>query len=377
MIQSPNTAINNAYGTKYLFRGLSEIANTNTEDLAKSKEAITEYMMSGKGDGDPKAPLTPAKRKEISNILGKVIPNMTDKQLVDLQQEYIDATTFKTRKAIGIGIMSDKVETKTNTGTTYSKIALNKLGFSMFNFLKEYGDNTILTDDLIENNQGGYVVGGFELDVLPEGEERDNNINELQSKGIVHDMFNAKLAGVNHFTLDGLYDVNENFARFAKLDTELDESKMSKDEQNQLVRDTFKDDKYYAEKFRDKPLQERTYSHLKTPYKIKFKADVLAPKGLLKEVGGNISTKVAAGQGFAPTEEGKAQIAKANYKMIPVSEKVISKEIEEEVTDGYDNKVEFISQKRILYHGSPWSFARFNNQKIGTGEGAQADGWGI
>jgi hypothetical protein len=377
MIQNPSTAINNAYGTKYLFRGLSEVANTNEEDLIKSKEAIAEYIMSGKGDGETKVPLTPAKRKEISDILGKVTPNMTDKQLAKLQQEYIDATTFKTRKAIGIGIMSDKIETGTNKGTTYSKIALNKLGFSMFNFLKEYGDNTILTDDLISQDKGGYVVGGFELDVLPEGEERDNNINELQSKGIVHDMFNAKLAGINHFTLDGLYDVNENFARFAKLDTELDTDKLSKSEQNQLVRDTYKEDKYYKETALSKAASERTYSDLKVPYKIKFKAEVLAPKGLLRQVGGNIATKVASGQGFAPTEEGKAQIAKANYKMMPVSEKEIQAEIDEKVTDGSENKVELISQKRILYHGSPWRFSQFNNAKIGTGEGAQAYGWGI
>jgi hypothetical protein len=55
----------------------------------------------------------------------------------------------------------------------------------------------------------------------------------------------------------------------------------------------------------------------------------------------------------------------------------ISNEIEEKVHDGSLNEIEFIPQKKILYHGSPYKFNKFNNAKIGTGEGAQAYGWGI
>lgn len=375
MVQSPSTTINNAYGTKYLFRGLSEIANSNAEDLAKSKEAIAEFINSSKDVA--KKTKNEQERQQIIDVIDRIQPNMSAKELADLQQEYIDKTTFDTRKAIGIGIMSDKADTRTNKSTTYSKIAFNKLGFNMFNFLKEYGDNTILTDDLILNDKGGYVVGGFELNVLPEGEERDNQIKELQDKGIVHDMFNAKLGGVNHFTLDGLYDVNENFARFAEPESEIDKAKLSNEERDKLVRENYTEDKYYTEESLKKPLSERTYSDLNTPFKIQFKQDILAPKGFLKAKTPNISANVARGIGFMPSEQGKSEIAKANYNKLPVSEKVISKEIDEMVNDGSENRVEFISQKRILYHGSPWSFDRFNNQKIGTGEGAQAYGWGI
>jgi hypothetical protein len=375
MIQNPSTAINNAYGAKYLFRGLSEIANSNEEDLIKSKEAIANFINTSTSVS--KVAKTKTERQQIINVFNKVTPNMTDKQLSALQEEYIDNTTFDSRKTIGLGIIPKNASTKTDVGTTYSKIAFNKVDYSIYNFLKEYGDNTILTDDLINNNKGGYVVGGFELDVLPEGIERDDQIEALQSKGIVHDMFNAKLAGTNHFTLDGLYGVNENFAKFAEPESEIDPNKLTEDERDQMVRDIYTEDRFYEKESRDKSFETRTYSDLKGTVKSKFKEQYLAPKGLLRPKAPNVATNVAKGIGFTPTEEAKSEIAKANYKMMPVSEKVISKEIEEEVTDGSDNKVEFISQKRILYHGSPWSFERFNNQKIGTGEGAQAYGWGI
>jgi len=375
MVQTPSTAINNAYGTKYLFRGLSEIANSNEEDLAKSKEAIAEFINSSKDVA--KYIKSADEKQKIIDVINKITPNMSEKALTDLQQEYIDKTTFDVRKVIGLGILPKNSSTKTDVGTRYSKIAFNKIDYSFYNFLKEYGDNTILTDDLINNDKGGYVVGGFELNVLPEGEERDNQIKELQDKGIVHDMFNAKLGGVNHFTLDGLYDVNENFARFAEPETEIDKSKLSDEERNKLVRENYTEDKYYFEEFHNKPLSERTYTQLKNPYKIEFKAEILAPKGFLKPKTPSLSANIARGIGFIPSEQGKSEIAKANYNKLPVSEKVISKEIDEMVNDGSENRVEFISQKRILYHGSPWSFTQFNNQKIGTGEGAQAYGWGI
>jgi len=375
MIQNPSTAINNAYGVKYLFRGLSQIANTSEEDLIKSKEAIANFINTSTTVS--KVAKNKTERQQIIDIFNKVTPNMSEKVLADLQQEYIDKTTFDVRKVIGLGILPKNSGTKTDVGTRYSKIAFNKIDYSFYNFLKEYGDNTILTDDLINNDKGGYVVGGFELDVLPEGIERDDQIEALQSKGIVHDMFNAKLAGTNHFTLDGLYGVNENFAKFAEPESEIDPNKLTEAERDQMVRDIYTEDKFYEKESRDKSFETRTYSDLKGTVKSKFKKEYLAPKGLLRPKAPNVATNVAKGIGFAPTEEAKSEIAKANYKMMPVSEKVISKEIEEEVTDGSDNKVEFISQKRILYHGSPWSFARFNNQKIGTGEGAQAYGWGI
>src|SRR5690606_4106558 len=36
-----------------------------------------------------------------------------------------------------------------------------------------------------------------------------------------------------------------------------------------------------------------------------------------------------------------------------------------------------VRRQIILYHGSPYSFTRFATDQIGTGEGAQAFGWGL
>jgi hypothetical protein len=61
---------------------------------------------------------------------------------------------------------------------------------------------------------------------------------------------------------------------------------------------------------------------------------------------------------------------------LTIEEDEISKEIEEKAVDSDQLQIQIKPQK-ILYHGSPWNFNKFESGSIGIGEGRQAFGWGM
>jgi predicted SprT family Zn-dependent metalloprotease len=317
MIQPPHTTINNSYGAKYILRGLKEIAASSKEELAKTKDAIKSFIKGSKAIQNElkndQAALKRGSEKRLFDLIDSIDENTNLEEAV---KEFLNDTTFTIRKELGKGIILENKNIRTNKSTNYSKIALNNVGYNIYDFLKEYGDNTFLTDDLILNNTGGYVVGGFELDVLPK-EQREALINDIQGSGIVHPLFNAKLPGTNHFRLDGLYDVQENFAEYAKPDTEIS---LSKEERDALVREIYKDDKFYKAEARSIPLDKRSYTNLTVPAKTEFKDKYLKQRGLLTEATPNVPTKVAKGEGFIPREGAAEQIAKGKFVSRPQAE---------------------------------------------------------
>ena len=311
MVQPPHTTINNSYGAKYMIRGMKEIAGQSKEELAKTKEAIKDFIKNStaiqnelKGN---EASLKRGSEKRLIELIDGIDEN-TD--LDAAVEEFLADTTFTIRKELGKGIILENKDIRTNKSTNYAKIALNNAGYNIYSFLKEYGDNTILNDDLILNNTGGYVVGGFELDILPT-EEREKLISDIQSKGIVHPLFNAKLPGTNHFRLDGLYDVQENFSEYVRPETVIT---LDQKERDKLVRKYYKEDKYYNAQYRSIPLNKRTYTQLTIPAKTEFKEKYLRKKGALVETVPNIATKVAKGEGFITKPGAAEQMAKATYK---------------------------------------------------------------
>jgi hypothetical protein len=310
MIQPPHTTINNSYGAKYILRGLKEIAASSKEELAKTKDAIKSFIKGSKAIQNElkndQAALKRGSEKRLFDLIDSIDENTNLEEAV---KEFLNDTTFTIRKELGKGIILENKNIRTNKSTNYSKIALNNVGYNIYDFLKEYGDNTFLTDDLILNNTGGYVVGGFELDVLPK-EQRETLINDIQGSGIVHPLFNAKLPGNNHFRLDGLYDVQENFSEYAKPDTEIS---LSKEERDDLVREIYKDDKFYKAEARSIPLDKRSYTNLTVPAKTEFKDKYLKQRGLLTEATPNVPTKVAKGEGFIPKEGASEQMSKRNF----------------------------------------------------------------
>lgn len=305
MIQPPNTTINNSYGAKYIIRGLKEIAVSSKEELSKTKESIKTFIKGSTSIQD-ELKKTKGLEKRLFDLIDSIDENTN---LDEAVKEFLNDTTFTIRKELGQGILFRNKDIRADSSTTYSKIAFNNIGYNLYDFLKEYGDNTILTDDLILNDIGGYVVGGFELDVLP-NDQREALIDDIQNKGIVHPLFNAKLPGTNHFRLDALYDVEENFAQYAVPDTQIS---LSKEERDALVRELYKDDKFYLAKNRSIPLEKRTYTNLTVAAKTEFKNNYLKPRGLLVETAPKVSTKVARGEGFIPKEGAAEQIAKGTF----------------------------------------------------------------
>lgn len=372
MVQPPHTTINNSYGAKYMLRGLLKIGELNATELEKTKNAIKNFVIKSKSvqeefkseakkardaeelkqaeieinklkklkengkvltkeqnaaikkyDAKIKKKEAEGKVEEVTKqratqkalfeLLDKIQPGA---DLNSLIKEFLNITTFTLRKEIGLGILPSSKETRTDKRTTYSKIAFNNINYSIYDFLKEYGDKTILTEDMMLNNKGGVLVGGFELDVT-EVEQREKLIKEIQSKGILHPLFNAKLPGKNHFRLDDLYGAQENFGKYAVPDKVIDENKIGEDELGDLVRKIFTSNSDYEPKFRSIPLNDRTYTHLKIANKTKFKDEVLAPKGFLKEKEADVATKVAKGEGFIPLPSAAEQMAEATMVSKP------------------------------------------------------------
>ena len=512
MIQPPHTTINNSYGAKYLMRAMQQLGTLSPKKLAEAKESIKNFINNSKAMQDElkaeeeaaeeealaikeakekgeeiKKSEAGAKRRtskvELFKLIDSIQPNSNLKELTDA---YLNCTTFNTRKYIGMGVLSEHKDVQTNEKTTKSKLLFREVGATIYDFLKEYGDQSFLTEDMMLNNVGGFTVGGFELDVTSV-EEREKLIEEIQTKGILHPLFNGKLPGTNHFILDGVYDVQENFGEFARpekgidMSTQLDKvtakerkawfdefitkkdatttsgigidrakfkkeyRKLPKKElkeeyfidkvkpsfQNGLeniVRDKMsrkyfeklangnkdKLNSFYLAKNRDVDPSKRTYSMLSASNKVDFKDTYLAPRGLLKDVATHVPTKVAGGIGFIPQEGAAERMAQTEFKK---SEKLTQQKNDKENNAGvqsnlgkgqeskqaksnkgagkektstgrnvqaYEEEVTALEQSFPInksqvdaWHGSPHLFDKFTTEKIGTGEGAQAFGWGL
>ena len=73
---------------------------------------------------------------------------------------------------------------------TEAELKLKEAGFTMRDFLMEYGDKQLLGENNLKENKGGFVVGGFEM-IVPE--DIDKALADIDNKGIVHPQFNGKL----------------------------------------------------------------------------------------------------------------------------------------------------------------------------------------
>lgn len=308
MIQPPFTTIGNSYGVKYFARGLKDIATKSPKQLASIKKAMKDYILSNKSITNEleKEDTKTGKRnteKALFDLIDSINANTDVNQFT---QEFLKDTTFNSRTAIINGFMIDSLDIRTNAKTDPVKLALKNAGYSKVGFLNEYGDKSFLTENMIKNNIGNFVVGGFEVDIKSE-QERNAEIGELQNKGIEHPLFNGKLGGTNHFVLDGLYDVNENFSEYATPESAID---MPESERDSMVRELYPNDNDYKPESRKKTLEERKYTDLLAERKIAFKKDVLMPKGLIKFNKANVAASVARSMGFN-LESGKREDLKA------------------------------------------------------------------
>jgi hypothetical protein len=354
MIQPPYTTINNSYGSHYFIRSMKQLAS-KPKQLLEAKNSFKQWVTSNKDAmrNLKKEDSKSGKRNTLSALFNLIDSIDANTDVNAFTKEFLKDTTFDSRKAILQGLMPDKEGLQINKNTPIIKKLLLENGFNTESFLAEYGDKTFLTDDIVKSDNGGFVVGGFEINIKAE-EEMLKEIEALQSKGFVHPLFNGKLPGSNHFALDGLYGVNENFAKFILPQSIIDykavadkfqnenlipSKKPNKnaiegavyadDKINQLVQNKFKNEGDYKEEAVDKLkgnyppnqtvnfetqiLPQLRYTDLKGAKKIEFKKTIAQPMGILKNQVADVSTDIAKGIGFQPSVEGKEAMKTAEF----------------------------------------------------------------
>jgi len=312
MIQPAFTTIGNSYGVKYFARGMREIAQKDATQLEQLKISMKEAILNSAEISEELQKVDAKKgKRNTEKALFKLIDSINkDTNIEEFTKEFLADTTFKSRTGIINMFLIDSQNVGSNVAAHPLKVALKEIGYTKVDFLNEYGDKSFLTKEMIESNAGGFVVGGFEIDIKS-GKDMAEQISELQSKGITHPLFNGKLGGTNHFALDGIYDVNENFAEFAKPESEIT---LPNEERDALVRDFYKEDKFYEAKYRETPLAERTYTQLKADYKSKFKDEIIKPTGALKYKTANVAASVARSLGFNLDEAKRDDLRKSEFK---------------------------------------------------------------
>jgi hypothetical protein len=381
MIQPSFTTIGNSYGVKYFARGMREIAQKDTTQLEQLKVSMKEAILNSAEISEELRKVDAKKgKRNTEKALFKLIDSINkDTNIEEFTKEFLADTTFKSRTGIINMFLIDSQNVGSNVAAHPLKVALKEIGYTKVDFLNEYGDKSFLTKEMIESNAGGFVVGGFEIDIKS-GKDMAEQISELQSKGIAHPLFNGKLGGTNHFALDGIYDVNENFAEFAKPESEIT---LPNEERDALVRDFYKEDKFYEAKYRETPLAERTYTQLKADYKSKFKDEVIKPTGALKYKTANVAASVARSLGFNLDEAKRDDLRKSEFKQRQKDTLRQQKSIRA-INDVFDSTPELSnigssqqysdyldtvfpnSQfKDIVYHDTNVKFEKFEEDKIG------------
>jgi len=357
MIQPPYTTINNSYGSHYFIRSMKQLAS-DPKQLNEAKNSFKEWVQSNKEAmrNLKKEDSKKGKRNTLSSLFRLIDSIDANTDVNAFTKEFLKDTTFDSRKLIFQGLIPDKANLQMGKNTPALKRLFIENGFNTESFLAEYGDKTFLSDNLIAEDKGGFVVGGFEIDIKAE-EKMLSEIEELQSKGFVHPLFNGKLPGTNHFALDGLYGVNENFVKFnkpqrvfdyekiaslyenenliptekPKKKTDVEEGrKYASDKRDEIVRENFKSEGDYeveaVEKIKEKfppnkqlnfekeILPDLGYTNLKSAKKIAFKKGIGESMGILVDRDADVATDVARGTGFQPTKAGKEGLKKADFK---------------------------------------------------------------
>jgi hypothetical protein len=311
MVQNPSSTVGNYYGGKYFGRGLIELQKQNKTNYKAIADSFVKFIESKQSVVDA------LNKNKTHQKLIELIKNPGKFDEVGFAQEFVKDTTFDVRREILKTLLPEKSDIRTNKSTPYIKQSLKDLGFNRMAFLNEYGDNTLFTEDMYASDEGGLLAAGFEI-TLPESDKIDEFLSGIENKGIEHHLFNGKLPYTDEsFLLDGLYPVNENFSEFAKSQMVFNEENLDKDQLKKIVKEKFPEDKSYDDKYtrvNSKNFvkrEDRTYTHLTSPNKIKFKAELQETNPqYFKEQRPDVSTDIARGMGFT-AEKGAKQEALA------------------------------------------------------------------
>ena len=97
-------------------------------------------------------------------------------------------------------------------------------------------------------------------------------------------------------------------------------------------------------------------------------------------VGETVGAIPYVGRGLGKTKLGQAVSEKATQGLSKLAETPLGQKVGNWASKAEDVLMSDIAQfnpnRQTVYHGSPYDFAKFSNEAIGTGEGAQAHGYG-
>ena len=316
MVQNPSATIGNYYGGKYLGRGLKQLQEADGAAYQLMIDEVTKLLQTN---------------KKIRNALKQ---KQTEQKLIDLlrdpskltenefAKEWISDTTFEVRREMLKAMIINSPDTKTNKSTPIYKTMLKDAGFSLQDFLMEYGDVRLIGENNLKEDNGGFLVGGFKMTV-PKSGEVNTLIAEVETKGFTHPQFNGKLPSTGeHFLFDGLYPIQENLQEFAVGETRIGEE--MQEDADARVRKLAKKkglgvfERRFVDKGSDNyvPIKKRGYRHLTSQAKIIFKNQ---NEELLVESTPLLAANVARGMGLKIKE---AVPAGVDYTTAPRQQKL-------------------------------------------------------
>jgi len=277
MVQNPSATIGNIYGGKYIGRGLAQIQNADPKAYEDIYKSIEEFVDTNK------SVVKAVKKNKSREQLLELLRNPSSYTEAEFAKEWIADTSFDARRELLKSMIITSQETRTNKSTPSYKISLKDAGFTMQDFLMEYGDIELLGENNLMEDKGGFLVGGFVMEV-------PSNVNKqsdaVEGRGFTHPQFNGKLPSVgNHVMFDGLYPIQENLIEFAKPESQL--IGLKKGEANERVRELAKTKDIFLDKFTNEDSEnyvapeDRGYTHMKSTAKTIFKEqnpDLVEPK---------------------------------------------------------------------------------------------------
>ena len=285
MLQNPSSTLGNSYGATYFGRVIEQMmSKPNYPEMAQS---IITWVDSHKGI------IKALKKNKTYDKLKELILNPSSIEVKKgesfeeaFTREFVMDTSFDVRRTMLNSLVPSTESVRTNKNTPAIKVAMKEAGFNKMDFYKEYGDSSVITEDMYLNDDGGYVVAGFETEVSESYHEN------METKGVSHPLFNGKIESTGkHFLLDGLYDVQENFIEFSEMETQIAPTK--KEEANRRIKT-----KYNVE----------SYKKLKDTQKIEFKNN---NKDLLIKKIPHIPANVSRGMNWFPSVGVEQELAES------------------------------------------------------------------
>ena len=184
MVQKPSATIGNYYGGKYLGRGLALLKKTNQQAYSEVIGGVQKIL-----DENKTVKKDLKKKDKTSNKIMELVSSPEKYSETEFAKQWILDTTFDTRRILLKTLFIKSQQTRVTKKTNKSKLALKDAGFDMQSFLMEYGDIKLLGENNLREDNGGFVVGGFEMEVP---KDIPAIIEELNTRGIEHPQFNSR-----------------------------------------------------------------------------------------------------------------------------------------------------------------------------------------